>query len=303
MICIYVFIDYLFFAGDIVEKSKIGFIGGDRRMLECAKEMTRHGYESAMFGFDIYANDMGNTVRTNLSGAVTDSKAVILPLPCFSHSTYINSPFSSEKITSEAVIAAMHEGGLLFCGKATKELERKADEKNIQLIDYFASERLQILNAIPTVEGALCAAMSGSCITLHSAECLVTGYGRIAKLLARSLYLLGAKVTVAARSDDAVTWAQVSGYGACHIDEMQDQFGRYDFVFNTVPAKIISEKALAAAKKDSVLIELASAPGGFDREAAEGYGLKLIFALGLPGKNAPKSAGIYISKVLLECLG
>lgn len=293
----------IFYVGDIVDGIKIGFIGGDRRMLECAKEMARQGYESAICGFDDYKGDFGDAIRTDLSGAVTRASAAVLPLPCLSHGLNINAPFSAARLTCEDVFAFLPKDCILFCGKPSEEFIAFARKRNVSFIDYFSSERLQILNAIPTVEGALCAAMNESDITLHSSECLVTGYGRIAKLLARSLYFLGANVTVAARNGDALTWAQVLGLEICHIDEIGKRFGKYDFVFNTVPARIIGEDVLSAAKKDSVLVELASSPGGFDREAAEKHGLKLIFALGLPGKNAPKSAGIYISKVLLDRLG
>ena len=286
---------------DFMEKNaKIGFVGGDRRMLECAKEMSRHGFETAVCGFEEYGS-LGDLIKTDLSGAVTGSCAVVLPLPCCSHADIINSPYGVRNITFSEVLDKCSDC-TVFCGKPPKELRSEAQQRGIALVDYYESERLQILNAIPTAEGALCAAMENSDITLRSSECLVTGYGRISKLLCEALKALGAEVTVCARSEEALTWAKVNGYAALHISALKNAVMTADFVFNTVPSRLFGRQELDCVREDTLLIELASQPGGFDREYAEVRSLKIIYALGLPGKNSPKSAGIYISEVLLDCL-
>ena len=283
-----------------MESIKIGFVGGDGRMLECAKELAAKGFETAVCGFDEYG-DTGDAIKTDLGGAVTGSCAVVLPLPCCTHADIINSPFGTEKITFGEVLDKCGKC-TVFCGKPPEKLKTEAKERGIRLIDYYESERLQILNAIPTAEGALCAAMENSPVTLHSSHCLVTGYGRIAKLLTEKLKSLGAYVTVCARSEEALTWAKVHGYGALHVSALRDAVTGADFVFNTVPSKLFGKDELDRIGADTVLIELASLPGGFDREYAEARGLNIIYALGLPGKNSPKSAGKYISEVLLDSL-
>ena len=63
-----------------------------------------------------------------------------------------------------------------------------------------------------------------------------------------------------------------------------------DFVVNTVPAEVFDKKLLGCFGEDVLLLELASAPGGFDAEAAAERGLKTVSAPGLPGKYAPYSA-------------
>ncbi len=283
-----------------MESMKIGFVGGDGRMLECAKELAAKGFETAVCGFDEYP-DTGDAIRTDLGGAVTGSCAVVLPLPCCTHADIINSPFGTGNITFGEVLDKC-VGCTVFCGKPPERLKEEAKKRGIRLIDYYESEKLRILNAIPTAEGALCAAMENSCVTLHSSNCLVTGYGRIAKLLTARLKSLGAYVTVCARSEEALTWAKVQGYGALRMSELKDAVKDAEFVFNTVPAKLFGKDELDCVNADTVLIELASLPGGFDREYAEARGLNIIYALGLPGKNSPKSAGKYISEVLLDSL-
>lgn len=298
---IYLKCDYCWWGKKMV-CNKIGFVGGDRRMIECAKEMANEGYETAVCGFDDYDGDFGDTIRTDLRGAILRSDAIVLPLPCTSYGSTINTRYSGQKIEADEVFSLVGAGSRVFCGRATQDIIELAAKRGLQIIDYYASERLQILNSIPTVEGALCEAMRRSDITLHSSRCLVTGYGRIARLLSRALYFLGANVTVCARSYDELTWARALGLNTRHLSELKQGFAEYDFIFNTVPSRIIDGETLSLAKSTAIIIELASTPGGFDSEKAKKHFQSVIYAQGLPGRNAPKSAGVYISKVLLEYL-
>jgi dipicolinate synthase subunit A len=72
--------------------------------------------------------------------------------------------------------------------------------------------------------------------------------------------------------------------------ELEGLLPGFDFVVNTVPDLVLPEALLKRLRREAVLLELASAPGGFDAEAAEKLGLKLIAAPGLPGQCAPYAA-------------
>ena len=49
-----------------------------------------------------------------------------------------------------------------------------------------------------------------------------------------------------------------------------------------------------------LLIDLASAPGGVDANGAQAAGVKVIWALSLPGKYAPVTAGEIIADTVLD---
>ena len=53
--------------------------------------------------------------------------------------------------------------------------------------DYFKSEEVEIANAVPTAEGAIELAIKETDITLSSATVLITGFGRITKILSKTL--------------------------------------------------------------------------------------------------------------------
>ena len=72
-----------------------------------------------------------------------------------------------------------------------------------------------------------------------------------------------------------------------------------DVVFNTVPDKIIGGNELLTAK-NTLIIDLASKPGGVDMEKAKDLGVKVIWALGLPGKVAPVTSGNIIKETILN---
>ena len=55
-------------------------------------------------------------------------------------------------------------------------------------------------------------------------------------------------------------------------------------------------------RKDCLVIDLASKPGGVDFKAASELGVKVVWALGLPGKVAPISAGRIIADTVMNIL-
>lgn len=73
-------------------------------------------------------------------------------------------------------------------------------------------------------------------------------------------------------------------------------------MLNTVPALIFDEQLLMNTDKDTLFIDLASKPGGIDKAAATSFDIDVIHALGLPGKTAPKTAGIIIKNTIVNML-
>ena len=164
-------------------------------------------------------------------------------------------------------------------------------------VELFGTEPLTTHNAVPTAEGAIALAVLHSPYRLHGAPCLVIGYGHIGRVLANKLHGLSARVTVAARRPSDRAAAEALGLEA-------DETGRYarglayHFVFNTVPAPVLTQDQLAALLPGCLLVELASAPGGIP--ACTRTDVTRIDAPGLPGKFCPASAGAAYAAAILE---
>ena len=78
----------------------------------------------------------------------------------------------------------------------------------------------------------------------------------------------------------------------------------YDIIINTVPHLILNSEKMEYVRKDCLLIDLASNPGGIDKRAAKERELKLIWALALPGKVAPVTSAEHIKRIIEnEALG
>ena len=57
-----------------------------------------------------------------------------------------------------------------------------------------------------------------------------------------------------------------------------------------MPARVLGVERLSELKEGCLVIDLASKPGGVDLEAARQLGVKVAWALSLPGKVAPVTA-------------
>ena len=164
------------------------------------------------------------------------------------------------------------------------------------------NEELTVLNAISTVEGAIKIAIGEREETIHESNVLVCGFGRIGKILCDRFAGLGAEVFCAARKEADLAWIREKSCIPLKYNEIFKYSEKFDIVINTVPAKILNKPELDSFRNDVLIIDLASAPGGIDTEYAKKMGRKVIIALGIPGKEQPKTAGKYIKDVIDKIL-
>ena len=282
---------------------KLAVIGGDIRMIYCAKKLAECGFEVSFCGFDCAAPDCGDAVRCRtVKDAVKGAAAVILPVPYSQDGCRINAPFSCTDIRIDEALDAITPTQLVLAGVCPPGFIEKAEARLLSVIDYMKDEELVVKNAIPTAEGALELAMKELPVTVHGTKTLVSGYGRVGKAAAAAFSALHSSVTVCARHGDALAWAKATGYYTADMKEICRAVRDKDVIINTVPAPIFDNNVLSFAGKETLIIDLASVPGGVDFEAAERLGLKAIHALSLPGKVAPKTAGENIADAVISVM-
>jgi len=85
-------------------------------------------------------------------------------------------------------------------------------------------------------------------------------------------------------------------------NDLDKYLEKFDIIINTIPFQILDKNRLDLLKKDIVIIDLASNPGGVDRKAAKEKNIKLIWALSLPGKVAPVTSAEFIKETLYHAL-
>ncbi len=211
-------------------------------------------------------------------------------------------PLDDEQAGLAQLLRAAKQGAVAFGGKISPKVMQMAQQAGIELLDYFARPELAVLNAIPTAEGTIALLFAHRDTTLWRAEILVLGFGRVAQALVYRLLGLGAQVTVAARSAQQRAAAASAGCGVCDMANLQGEIAPFATVINTVPALLLPEKTLAQMPRNSLIIDLASRPGGVDFAAAKALGIQAIHALSLPAACAPESAGAFVAQTVLEMI-
>lgn len=292
----------------------IAIVGGDVRQSAVAGRLHEAGMNVIACGIGAGRSDNDCfSACEDYKNAVKNCVAVVLPLPASTDGVYINTPLVPE-MTPIRLTALLDEElygdkkPIILGGKLTPAFKAYAVEKGFRVIDYYENEILQIKNALPTAEGALEIAMRVLQITIHSSQAAVVGYGRIAKTLSKMLLAMNANVTVAARKGADLAYAELCGCKTLKIAHTTGKstlcaLGKgYDVIFNTVPYWVFDRDVISEMNRDTVLIDLASAPGGFDINALNDYGINVIRAVSLPGKCAPVTAGKIIGDTVLNIL-
>ena len=118
--------------------------------------------------------------------------------------------------------------------------------------------------------------------TLHGTAALVIGYGRIGMALAPRLRGLGMDVTVCARRCETRALAEMQGFAAVPTEQLPAAAKAALVIFNTVPALVLDETVLKGLPQETLVIDLASRPGGTDFEAAKRLRTRVVWALSLP---------------------
>ncbi len=274
-------------------------IGGDDRLVELAKIMERNGYDVSCYGMDLVEIE---NVRNHLSldEALKDSNVVICPVPFAKDGTKINSRYAKTDIGIDELFGKLKKGQRLLLGAMNNYGKELAERYGVDYIDYYKDEGYQILNTIPTVEGALSIIINSTDTTLFGSKVLVLGYGRIGRLLSAYLKSLGAEVYVEARKDDQLAWIKANAMKAVPLSELQSCLGNMNVIVNTVPSMLLNSSMLELVSREAFILDVASAPGGTDFASAAEKGIKAVHALGIPGKVACKSAAAYIYETIIK---
>lgn len=281
-----------------MEYKSLSVVGGDLRSIKLANLFKDDGYKVKIFGFKNADFDVGIEEEENLTSALTDIDAIIGPIPLSNDNVNVNTPYYGSKISMNELFKGMNKNQLFLAGKINEKITYIAGSYGIKTIDLLDREEMAVLNAIPTAEGAIQIALEEMPTTLHNANALVLGYGRIGKMLASMLKGIGANVTVEARKFSDIAWIRGYNYKPIMLQDLKLHLKDADVIFNTIPHIILDETLLSKIRKDTLIIDLASKPGGVDIPKAGELGLKTIWALSLPGKVAPVSAAGFIKETI-----
>ena len=211
-------------------------------------------------------------------------KIILLPIPV--------SPSHIQRLLPKLTKEHMVMGGHL-----PAELLSYCKEHEITCIDYLKLPGLAMQNAVATAEGAICQGLLATEETFQGSNVLVIGFGKCGEILADKLRGLNCNVYFSTRNAEAEAKAVAYGF---QLHE-EKNFSSYLLIYNTAPAMVIDKNVIDKLSQDTVIIDIASAPGGTDFHYCIKKGIVAKHCPGLPGKYAPKtSAKIIYDKI--RCL-
>ncbi|WP_270181882.1 dipicolinic acid synthetase subunit A [Alkalihalobacillus sp. CinArs1] len=282
----------------------IAVIGGDARQLEIIRKLTEMNADLFLIGFDQLDHGFTGATKCSVDEVdLTKLDAIVLPVAGTNMEGEVDSIFSNEKV----VLTAEHFSKtpshcVVYSGISNSHLEGMAMKASRKLVKLFERDDIAIYNSIPTVEGTIMMVIQHTDITIHQSNIAVLGLGRVGMSVARSFDALGANVSVGARKPEHLARITEMGLKPFHLSSLATEVANIDVCINTVPAQIVTSEVISKMPSHTLIIDLASKPGGTDFRFAEKRGIKALLAPGLPGIVAPKTAGKIIAGVLTQLL-
>jgi dipicolinate synthase subunit A len=205
----------------------------------------------------------------------------------------------SETTFDDEYFAAFKKNAQIFSGIRSDYLSEKCTNHKLSYHVMMEDAGTAVRNAVPTSEGVIAYLIQNLQRTIASSRILVIGYGVCGRDLASRLSALGAEVSAVVRSREKECAAKANSVTPIYLDGNTQL--DFDAIVNTVPAQVLTNEAIAAAK--ALLVDIASAPHGFDMAFAKTQNNRSALLPGIPGKHAVKTAGEILGEFIAFILG
>ncbi|GGJ56337.1 dipicolinate synthase subunit A [Anoxybacillus voinovskiensis] len=282
----------------------VAIIGGDARQLEVIRKLTELDAKLSLVGFDQLAHNFTGATKMYIDEVdFSDIDAIILPVHGTNLEGKIDTVFSNEQIfITEDVLLKTPKHCVVYSGISNSYLDELMKKVNRKYVQLFERDDVAIYNSIPTAEGTIMMVIQHTDFTIHGSRIAVLGLGRVGMTVARTFAALGAKVKVGARRSEHLARITEMGLEPFPLHDLEKEVRDIDVCINTIPTMVVTASVISKMPAHTLIIDLASKPGGTDFRYAEKRGIKALLAPGLPGVVAPKTAGQIIANVLSQLL-
>ena len=239
---------------------KAAVLGGDLRQVYLAETLAEHGICVSVYGVCQACSHSGIQEASSLCEVLKAAHMVAAPVPFYRNGSIPGSE-SCPDFTGENLLNGMKPESILFAGAIPEEIQKQAEERRIQCIDFLQEHSVITQNTIATAEGILAEAITRSPRTLFQSHCLVLGYGTCGSTLVSYLKRLGCHVAVCEKEKVRSLRAQITADRSVCQERLPEILKEADFIFNTAPAMVLPKAMLGYVRKDCLILDLASAPG------------------------------------------
>ena len=265
----------------------VSIIGGDKRNLILSDLLAKDGYNVLRFGL--------GTKEQSIEECIKNSEFIITATPFTIDSENIYSPLTNKKINIQKFIDLIHNKTVIAGSISDKYINKFSCNFN-KVFDIMQDNNLVIKNTIPTAEGVIKIIIENTDITINDSNIAILGFGKVGKRLAKVLNGIGANVFCFDIKKEEVANIEMCSYNI--LKDIHKELSNMDVIVNTVPKQILSKEEIDFIDKRTLIIDVASKPGGVDFEYANKNNYNVIHALGLPGKIAPVTSAKYIKEII-----
>ncbi len=290
-----------------MNKYDIAILGGDRRTACMAAVFVEKGYQVVCFSTVKIPYSPSIAARLAFTDSLRealDAAPVIIGGIPFSKdgALYCEAATSDTTVSLSELQRGIRKHQKIFAGVIPEDFRQTCEEREISCYDFMLDEPMTLYNAVSTAEGAILEALLHKDTNLHASNTLVLGYGRCGKVLADRLKGLHACVTVCTGDANELALACALGFETLHLSKLQNNICCYEYIFNTIPARVLNRRCLEKVSPNALIIDIASNKAGADYEAARKRNVNIRFCPGLPGKYAGESCAKYLTDYVINRL-
>lgn len=212
---------------------------------------------------------------------------------------FIIFPFMGEvdrSIYNDSYFASLRSDVVIFSGVLNEYLVEMCKKYGLSYHAMANVQSVKIKNATPTSEGVIAHLITNRNDTISNSRILIIGYGVCGSDLAKKLRLLGADVYVLVRNKEKEDAAYTDAITPIYLGEILDEVG-FNVIINTVPSRVLTNEMIDKMA-ETLFIDIASKPYGFDIEHAKKVNEKSTVLPGIPGKYAVRSAGVILGEFI-----
>lgn len=202
-------------------------------------------------------------------------------------------------LSIESFLGMLNTNHLLIGGNLPGSVVDHCTRHGIKYFDVLTSEDLVQKNARLTAEGLLISLLSHTSYSIRSFRTLLIGYGHCGKEIADILSLFTDEIYVC-DFDPAAKKAAASKHfmlvSPQNIHDKTHPVRNVNTIINTVPGNPFDDSVWKELRSDCIVFHIASSALSIPFPLSD----SLINCPGIPGKYAPKTAGILIAKEICK---
>lgn len=280
-------------------------LGGDSRYLEIIENLSSKHNVSVVGYKNTFINNSVKNLDIN-DVEIGKYDIILFPINGVMDKNLISCRFNNNPVKLPLDLLVNSKKDVkIFSGVSTPNLNSMLEIANRKCVFLMDDKSVIKENVIPTVEGIIADVVVNTEKTISNSNVLVFGYGNVGKILVDYLLLLGANVSVSVILEEdkkLLESKNINSFYSYDREKLLKEIGFNDVIINTVPKNIIDVHDIRYINRDSYVLDIASHPHGIDREVLDEYFIKNKLYLGIPGKVAPKTAGLILTKKINEIM-